>query len=378
MKKYYLFFLMSILFAIFPTIANGEIKNITEIEKIDVWDEYIKSENGREIHIQIPINIPDVDTLPIVDISRMEPDINGLNQILSNGAELSYNDLSGISIGCSDENSIYNIKKSGVRSYLCINDLWSYENKNDISSIYANDNTYSLMYVKEKMLKFFQNMYQCEDEVEVQKVKMEICYLLTDEKEIENGELIGSGQYMLTGNQKIEKIPIIVSALRGYKVDKIENRVEDELRMLDNTVLLYWRDEHEFAFMTRGAVKEQNKIEENMKICDTNVIFDSIRNYITKGVIEDIYSLELGYVVYAKNDENYEKKDKNVEFRLIPTWVAKCKYPSKNTNDVEFSNAYDYMNEFGFQYLLINAQDGKISDPYTSGKSKYFAPEIIK
>lgn len=378
MKKYYLFFLMSILCAIFPTIANGEIKNITEIEKIDVWDEYIKSENGREIHIQIPINIPDVDTLPIVDISRMEPDINGLNQILSNGAELSYNDLSGISIGCSDENSIYNIKKSGVRSYLCINDLWSYENKNDISSIYANDNTYSLMYVKEKMLKFFQNMYQCEDEVEVQKVKMEICYLLTDEKEIENGELIGSGQYMLTGNQKIEKIPIIVSALRGYKVDKIENRVEDELRMLDNTVLLYWRDEHEFAFMTRGAVKEQNKIEENMKICDTNVIFDSIRNYITKGVIEDIYSLELGYVVYAKNDENYEKKDKNVEFRLIPTWVAKCKYPSKNTNDVEFSNAYDYMNEFGFQYLLINAQDGKISDPYTSGKSKYFAPEIIK
>lgn len=378
MKKYYLFFLMSILCAIFPTIANGEIKNITEIEKIDVWDEYIKSENGREIHIQIPINIPDVDTLPIVDISRMEPDINGLNQILSNGAELSYNDLSGISIGCSDENSIYNIKKSGVRSYLCINDLWSYENKNDISSIYANDNTYSLMYVKEKMLKFFQNMYQCEDEVEVQKVKMEICYLLTDEKEIENGELIGNGQYMLTGNQKIEKIPIIVSALRGYKVDKIENRVEDELRMLDNTVLLYWRDEHEFAFMTRGAVKEQNKIEENMKICDTNVIFDSIRNYITKGVIEDIYSLELGYVVYAKNDENYEKKDKNVEFRLIPTWVAKCKYPSKNTNDVEFSNAYDYMNEFGFQYLLINAQDGKISDPYTSGKSKYFAPEIIK
>ena len=378
MKKYYLFFLMSILFAIFPTIANGEIKNITEIEKIDVWDEYIKSENGREIHIQIPINIPDVDTLPIVDISRMEPDINGLNQILSHGAELSYNDLSGISIGCSDENSIYNIKKSGVRSYLCINDLWSYENKNDISSIYANDNTYSLMYVKEKMLKFFQNMYQCEDEVEVQKVKMEICYLLTDEKEIENGELIGSGQYMLTGNQKIEKIPIIVSALRGYKVDKIENRVEDELRMLDNTVLLYWRDEHEFAFMTRGAVKEQNKIEENMKICDTNVIFDSIRSYITKGVIEDIYSLELGYVVYAKNDENYEKKDKNVEFRLIPTWVAKCKYPSKNTNDVEFSNAYDYMNEFGFQYLLINAQDGKISDPYTSGKSKYFAPEIIK
>lgn len=378
MKKYYLFFIMSILFAFFPTIANGEIKSITEIEKIDVWDEYIKSENGREIHIQIPINIPDVDTLPIVDISRMEPDINGLNQILSNGAELSYNDLSGISIGCSDENSIYNIKKSGVRSYLCINDLWSYENKNDISSIYANDNTYSLMYVKEKMLKFFQNMYQCEDEVEVQKVKMEICYLLTDEKEIENGELIGSGQYMLTGNQKIEKIPIIVSALRGYKVDKIENRVEDELRMLDNTVLLYWRDEHEFAFMTRGAVKEQNKIEENMKICDTNVIFDSIRSYITKGVIEDIYSLELGYVVYAKNDENYEKKDKNVEFRLIPTWVAKCKYPSKNTNDVEFSNAYDYMNEFGFQYLLINAQDGKISDPYTSGKSKYFAPEIIK
>ena len=42
---------MSILCAIFPTIANGEIKNITEIEKIDVWDEYIKSENGREIHI---------------------------------------------------------------------------------------------------------------------------------------------------------------------------------------------------------------------------------------------------------------------------------------------------------------------------------------
>ena len=255
----------------------------------------------------------------------------GLKQKISDGGELSYKDLSGMSIGKTDEQSIYNIniQQCRTRSYLCINDFWNYERENDVAQMYANDNAYSLADVKEKMGELFRSLYPCEDEIELQKAEFNICYLSKDEKEVENGNLVGIGEYSLTGNQVIAGIPILATAASGYKLEGKESRIEDEMRMMANTIFLYWRDEKEWALMTRGIVEEKETVEEDIKLCSLETVLECIRDAMTEGKIECVYSLELGYVLYAKSGEAYTKKDKNAEFCLMPTWVVKCGYQNE-------------------------------------------------
>ena len=106
--------------------------------------------------------------------------------------------------------------------------------------------------IRVKMGELFRSLYPCEDEIELQKAEFNICYLSKDEKEVENGNLVGIGEYSLTGNQVIAGIPILATAASGYKLEGKESRIEDEMRMMANTIFLYWRDEKEWALMTRG------------------------------------------------------------------------------------------------------------------------------
>lgn len=325
--------------------------------------------------------VPDVDELPVIIVSRLEPDDEGLKQKISDGGELSYKDLSGMSIGKTDEQSIYNIniQQCRTRSYLCINDFWNYERENDVAQMYANDNAYSLADVKEKMGELFRSLYPCEDEIELQKAEFNICYLSKDEKEVENGNLVGIGEYSLTGNQVIAGIPILVTAASGYKLEGKESRIEDEMRMMANTIFLCWRDEKEWALMTRGIVEEKETVEEDIKLCSLETVLECIRDAMAEGKIECVYSLELGYVLYAKSGETYTKKDKNAEFCLMPTWVVKCGYQNEipiEPEEAELS-AYDYMDNLGFQNVLINAQTGKMTDP-KGARKVYDTPKIIR
>ena len=369
-----------------PTLAtaNGDMVSISELrQQVEAVGQWTQNDtvNGKIIEINAPIKVPDVDELPVIIVSRLEPDDEGLKQKISDGGELSYKDLSGMSIGKTDEQSIYNIniQQCRTRSYLCINDFWNYERENDVAQMYANDNAYSLADVKEKMGELFRNLYPCEDEIELQKAEFNICYLSKDEKEVENGNLVGIGEYSLTGNQVIAGIPILATAASGYKLEGKESRIEDEMRMMANTIFLYWRDEKEWALMTRGIVEEKETVEEDIKLCSLETVLECIRDAMTEGKIECVYSLELGYVLYAKSGETYTKKDKNAEFCLMPTWVVKCGYQNEipiEPEEAELS-AYDYMDNLGFQNVLINAQTGKMTDPKGAQKV-YDTPKIIR
>ena len=371
---------------IVPTLAlaSGDMVSILELrQQVEAMGQWTQNDtvNGKIIEINAPIKVPDVDELPVIIVSRLEPDDEGLKQKISGGGELSYKDLSGMSIGKIDEQSIYNIniQQCRTRSYLCINDFWNYERENDVAQMYANDNAYSLADVKEKMGELFRRLYPCEDEIELQKAEFNICYLSKDEKEVENGNLVGIGEYSLTGNQVIAGIPILVTAASGYKLEGKESRIEDEMRMMANTIFLYWRDEKEWALMTRGIVEEKETVEEDIKLCSLETVLECIRDAMTEGKIECVYSLELGYVLYAKNGEAYTKKDKNAEFCLMPTWVVKCGYQNEipiEPEEAELS-AYDYMDNLGFQNVLINAQTGKMTDPKGAQKV-YDTPKIIR
>ena len=145
-----------------PTLAtaNSDMVSISELrQQVEAMGQWTQNDtvNGKIIEINAPIKVPDVDELPVIIVSRLESDDEGLKQKISDGGELSYKDLSGMSIGKIDEQSIYNIniQQCRTRSYLCINDFWNYERENDVAQMYANDNAYSLADVKEKIHRLY-------------------------------------------------------------------------------------------------------------------------------------------------------------------------------------------------------------------------------
>ena len=63
----------------------------------------------------------------------------------------------------------------------------------------------------------------------------------------------------------------------------------------------------------------------------------------------------------------------------MPTWVVKCGYQNEipiEPEEAELS-AYDYMDNLGFQNVLINAKTGKMTDPKGAQKV-YDTPKIIR
>lgn len=92
-----------------PTLAtaNGDMVSISELrQQVEAMGQWTQNDtvNGKIIEINAPIKVPDVDELPVIIVSRLEPDDEGLKQKISDGGELSYKDLSGMSIGKTDDN----------------------------------------------------------------------------------------------------------------------------------------------------------------------------------------------------------------------------------------------------------------------------------
>ena len=129
-------------------------------------------------------------------------------------------------------------------------------------------------------------------------------------------------------------------------------------------------------------MEEQDELYNDILLCDIETIKNNVREYIVDGKIDQIYSMELGYVLYADPEKLKVKGSKLNEFTLFPTWVIKCRYiDGKDKAQIETpgieSETYDYKNERCFQYLLANAQTGKICNPHQRGLEKYYTPQII-
>ena len=84
-----------------PTLvtANSDMVSISELrQQVEAMGQWTQNDtvNGKIIEINAPIKVPDVDELPVIIVSRLEPDDEGLKQKISDCGELSYKDLSGM------------------------------------------------------------------------------------------------------------------------------------------------------------------------------------------------------------------------------------------------------------------------------------------
>ena len=400
---------------IVPTLAlaSGDMVSVSElrqqVERMGRWTASYEAYK-REIEVDIPIDMPEVDAVPIVQVSgyyavdqegRLTRDGTKLNKIGYDGFDiyeedglmtyLSTTDVTGeINVSPFDKNKgvillAYYNSPSNLRTHKVKYDskvYYPYEV--DADEIYAEDNPQSAAEAKaclERVLGYFYP--KSENSVALRhlevrsrghKVKGLDDYNLGD-----YAKDYPMGTYALNFCQTIQGIPVYHDV--GWRLDTTGNAPHELINdAWKKTEPIMGISDNRFEFMGDDSfemlvrwVKEAGIIKEDVPLAPLSSIISSIEDEIQKGHIRNVYALRLGYGCYITNEspETYV---------LYPTWICECDYvddPKWEIDEWAYNLEKGFNKKYSFKTLVINAQTGKMDDPYLSKKEQIFCPTII-
>ena len=364
----------------------------------------------REIEVDIPIDIPEVNAVPIVQVSGyyavdqegcLTRDGTKLNKIGNDGFDiyeedglmtyLSTTDVTGEIKAASFEQDktvlflAYYNSPSNLRTHKVKYDskvYYPYEV--DADKIYAEDNPQSAAAAKAYLERVLGYFYPESDNsialryLEVRsrghKVKGLDDYKLGDY--VKNYPM---GTYALNFCQTIQGIPVYHDV--GWRLDTTGNAPHELINdAWKKTEPIMGISDNRFEFMGDDSfemlvrwVKEVGVIEEDVPLAPLSNIISSVEDEIKKGHIRKVYALRLGYGCYI-TEESPET------YVLYPTWICECDYmddPKWEIDEWAYNLEKGFNKKYTFKTFVINAQTGEMDDPYLSKKEQIFCPSII-
>ena len=364
----------------------------------------------REIEVDIPIDIPEVDAVPIVQVSgyyavdqegRLTRDGTKLNKIGYDGFDIYEEDGLMTYLGTIDADGeikaasfeqdktvlflAYYNSPSNLRTHKVKYDTEVYyPYEVDADKIYAEDNPQSATEAKaylERVLGYFYP--KSENSVALRhlevrsrghKVKGLDDYKLGDY--VKNYPM---GTYALNFCQTIQGIPVYHDV--GWRLDTTGNAPHELINdAWKKTEPIMGISDNRFEFMGDDSfemlvrwVKEVGVIEEDVPLAPLSNIISSVEDEIKKGHIRKVYALRLGYGCYI-TEESPET------YVLYPTWICECDYmddPKWEIDEWAYNLEKGFNKKYSFKTLVINAQTGEMDDPYLSKKEQIFCPTII-
>ena len=395
------------------TLANSDMVSVSElrqqVERMGRWTASYEAYK-REIEVDIPIDMPEVDAVPIVQVSgyyavdqegRLTRDGTKLNKIGYDGFDiyeedglmtyLSTTDVTGEIKAASFEQDktvlflAYYNSPSNLRTHKVKYDskvYYPYEV--DADKIYAENNTQSAAAAKaylERVLGYFYPesdnsiaLRYLEERSRGHKVKGLDDYNLGD-----YAKDYPMGTYALNFCQTIQGIPVYHDV--GWRLDTTGNaphelikdawkKTEPIMGISDN--YFEFMDDNSFEMLVRW-VKEVGVIEEDVPLAPLSNIISSVEDEIQKGRIRKVYALRLGYGCYI-TEESPET------YVLYPTWICECDYmddPKWEIDEWAYNLEKGFNKKYTFKTFVINAQTGEMDDPYLSKKEQIFCPSII-
>ena len=400
---------------IVPTLAlaNNDMVSISELrQQVEMMGRWTASYEAykREIEVDIPIDIPEVNAVPIVQVSGyyavdqegcLTRDGTKLNKIGNDGFDiyeedglmtyLSTTDVTGEIKAASFEQDktvlflAYYNSPSNLRTHKVKYDskvYYPYEV--DADKIYAENNTQSAAAAKAYLERVLGYFYPESDNsialryLEVRsrghKVKGLDDYNLGD-----YAKDYPMGTYALNFCQTIQGIPVYHDV--GWRLDTTGNaphelikdawkKTEPIMGISDN--YFEFMDDNSFEMLVRW-VKEVGVIEEDVPLAPLSNIISSVEDEIQKGRIRKVYALRLGYGCYI-TEESPET------YVLYPTWICECDYmddPKWEIDEWAYNLEKGFNKKYTFKTFVINAQTGEMDDPYLSKKEQIFCPSII-
>ena len=412
MKK--MWFVLCVLLLV-PTLAlaNSDMVSVSElrqqVERMGRWTANYEAYK-RKIEVDIPIDMPEVDAVPIVQVSgyyavdqegRLTRDGTKLNKIGYDGFDIYEEDGLLMYLGTTCANGeikaasfeqdktvlflAYYNSPSNLRTHKVKYDTEVYyPYEVDADKIYAEDNPQSAAEAKaclERVLGYFYP--KSENSVALRhlevrsrghKVKGLDDYNLGD-----YAKDYPMGTYALNFCQTIQGIPVYHDV--GWRLDTTGNAPHELINdAWKKTEPIMGISDNRFEFMGDDSfemlvrwVKEVGVIEEDVPLAPLSNIISSIEDEIQKGHIRNVYALRLGYGCYITNEspETYV---------LYPTWICECDYvddPKWEIDEWAYNLEKGFNKKYSFKTLVINAQTGKMDDPYLSKKEQIFCPTII-
>ena len=400
---------------IVPTLAlaSGDMVSVSELrQQVETMGRWTASYEAykREIEVDIPIDIPEVNAVPIVQVSgyyavdqegRLTRDGTKLNKIGNDGFDIYEEDGLMTYLGTIDADGeikaasfeqdktvlflAYYNSPSNLRTHKVKYDskvYYPYEV--DADKIYAEDNPQSAAAAKAYLERVLGYFYPESDNsialryLEVRsrghKVKGLDDYKLGDY--VKNYPM---GTYALSFCQTIQGIPVYHDV--GWRLDTTGNAPHELINdAWKKTEPIMGISDNRFEFMGDDSfemlvrwVKEAGIIKEDVPLAPLSSIISSIEDEIQKGHIRKVYALRLGYGCYI-TEESPET------YVLYPTWICECDYmddPKWEIDEWAYNLEKGFNKKYSFKTLVINAQTGEMDDPYLSKKEQIFCPTII-
>ena len=414
MKKMW-FALCALLLVPTLALASGDMVSISELrQQVETMERWTASYEAykRKIEVDIPIDMPKVDAVPIVQVSGyhavdqegcLTRDGTKLNKTGYDGFDIYEEDGLMTYLGTTCANGeikaasfeqdktvlflAYYNSPSNLRTHKVKYDTEVYyPYEVDADKIYAEDNPQSATEAKaylERVLGYFYP--KSENSVALRhlevrsrghKVKGLDDYKLGDY--VKNYPM---GTYALSFCQTIQGIPVYHDVgerldTTGYNnapeglIDDAWGKSEPIMCISDN--YFEFMDDNSFEMLVRW-VKEVGVIEEDVPFAPLSNIISSVEDEIQKGRIRKVYALRLGYGCYI-TEESPET------YVLYPTWICECDYmddPKWEIDEWAYNLEKGFNKKYSFKTLVINAQTGEMDDPYLSKKEQIFCPTII-
>ena len=373
-----------------PTLAlaSGDMVSVSELrQQVEVmgrWTQTYDTPNG-EVSVDIPIIVPEVENMPILQVSAvMGKDVaeeRGLPKAADQenaGAGIFYDDfdiLSKLNANVDDAAMIFcanpeeidlaflqvshndpNSMRMGSWDY---SSDYYYPNEMNPETLFAEENEQPMSTANDALAVLLQNYYGKEnadydvDYVEVRgKARKRVGRTKNDlgayKKDYPNGT------YYISFRQKLEGIPIYLEI--GHKMlttnqTHITQEVALKCQRISGieTNTLEYMDETSFILDTTW-MGEEKRIQEDVPLATLDEVIQALEKKIEEGYIRDIYALRLGYVCYP-DDISPDI------YALYPAWICDCIYANSPREQIMKNIVTDAFREnFRYEQIVVDAQ----------------------
>ena len=375
---------------IVPTLATATANSqTTKSEKTNIADIQIVQlykETPKQIDLsfvkEIPVYIPDVSTLPVLDIQKISIDSSKI---------LDYENIVKNYTGYlvienqSDFDSQYPVEKRRYDIDDVFLNVWDNSKK-----IYASNQIESTNKVNDFLEKRINELYEGKAENGLLE-RIRILSPFQDYKinggepvnirDSKIGQLTGVGGYKLTSIETLRGIPLLCGISWAYALSgdaPTPDGISFELLCESRYMIFYYSSQY-YNIKCYSIYQEVGERLEDIPICSFEKIVESIEQQHSRGIVDQVYSIRLGYVVFAdpecQDSHNREEARKYV-YVAVPSWVIECSlngYDNCNFSDAENT---DYTANFGYYRMIINAQTGEVYDRFSQSPNKYVMPKI--
>ena len=379
-----------------PTLAlaNGDMVSISElgqqVEAMGRWTKTYDTPNG-EVSVDIPIIVPEVENMPILQVSAvMGKDVaeeRGLPKAADQenaGAGIFYDDFDILSklntdvddaamIFCANSEEIdlaflqvsHNDPNSMRMGSWDYSSDYYYPNEMNPETLFAEENDQPLSAADDVLAVLLQNYYGREnadygvDYVEVRgKARKRVGRTKNDLGAYKKD--YPKGTYYISFRQKLEGIPIyleighkMLTTNQTYVTQEVALKCQ-RIRGIETNTLEYM-DETSFILDTTW-MREEKRIQEDVPLATLEDVMRALEKRIEEGYIRDIYALRLGYVCYL-DDTSPDI------YALYPAWICDCIYANSPREQIMENIVTDAFREnYRYEQILVDAQTCDIQE----------------